>query len=316
MPIRSAKLGGTDWTFGETPVPSADLKDTYDALLIQSRFFPMSYTGVTNQFNILAFSSSIWQTNQARTTDSGSAWSASLSGEYVLAQSRQTPANAVAIITNAPVAKYTTDSGATWNTASTAPPNITKCVDISYAADGRVVCFGTASSGSGIWYSTDNGDNWSQGTGIGTTVIGGDMFSATVGYAIDSALNIWKSTNGIAWTDTTDNATGASSIFSVRAIDADNIYYNNFNTANIVGRTYDNSTNTETPRIELQIGTAISSKVIKSSGGNYYFVALSGNVTNEQQEALVYKSEDDCVTWSVAKVPYDTNQSRITGELL
>ena len=281
MSIRNDNLGGTDWSDGESAT-GADLNDTFDATIKKGTFIKQSiYTApATNGYGLVKFSDSIWITNVRRTTDSGATWSSyGGSGNFIISDGTK----GFYINNSGSAPNYTTDSGATWTASTTAPANVDAIFGLAQSGD-TIVMGGTASSGDGVWYSTDGGDNWTQGSSGGAALYYFTMVDSTTGYATAGG-NIYKTTDsGANWTDTTH---AFSSVRYIYAIDATNVLGLCYN-----GRLqkYDDTAGTVT---QLCYGAGISgyNKVsnIVSDGTNYYWIKAD-YALGDASYGLIYRT--------------------------
>lgn len=111
---------------------------------------------------------------------------------------------------------YTADSGDTWTTKTSATWG-GDVNDVDMPSSALIVMVGDdGGGGNHIIFSTDQGGSWVDATTQPSAAIYSvSMFSATVGYAIDNAGNIWKTTNGaVDWVDTTHNVNGTARVSS------------------------------------------------------------------------------------------------------
>jgi len=214
MAIKNNELGGTDWIDGEV-LYSEDLNDTFDeAKTFSTEMLELNNFGkVTDKNNILAFSSTKWQSPSHTTTDAGATYSLGgygASHSAVVCKENRTKAIAWEDITSF---KYTTDSGDTWTATTTQPANATDIRGVDYTVDGVIYIAGIRDAGGiGLWYSTDDGANFTQVSGGTDTFIGVGMHDTTHGLAIKSDGYIWYTTNGTSWTNTGHSLNNPSSI--------------------------------------------------------------------------------------------------------
>ena len=219
-----------------------------------------------------------WQHTNGSTDDSGTTWDSVGYGASSYAATSD-GINGVAVNFNSGASTITADAGLTC-TAST--PSITHIstvtlIGIQLFDTSNGIAWGGASTGSGVWYTSDGGDTWTQGSSIVPQVVAATMASATICYAIDNNDDIWRSTNGgSTWTDTTDDwnlSAGGSRMF---ATDVDTIYFSQGDSGDTIKYTY--STNTF-KRIILNVyGNLYDSCIgnwVKGSGTKWYAVYFS-----------------------------------------
>jgi len=260
----------TDGTTGEAYEVNQNFKDCSG--WIKS----IVHTTTYNSEQIIKFSDSIWQTEQIRTTDSGSNWVAGGFGLNYLADTF-TGGYGIALANSGGSANYTSDSGATWTAATTSPANCTK-INAVYLVSATIgIAVGEAPSGADSWYTTDGGDNWTQSTTGPTSITHScAMCSTTIGYAVDTNNNIWKTTDGgDNWTDTTHQS--PRDIFQVFPIDTDTVLLlNHVDTGRLGITKYVNSTNTQTTLFYAEgIASAdVDTSNIVEYGNYYYFVGF------------------------------------------
>ena len=200
---------GVTYTFVDgTTAVAAEVNQNFTYAINSSvKMIKLNSFGLTvSSTNILPFSATRWQNSISLTTDAGATNSADPFPENRAAICRENKSKAISVGTAGGI-EFTTDSGATWTAASTAAANISgmRCVD--FRREGRTYIAGEASSGTGLWYSTDGGDNFTQvGTPASGTFTGVSMHDDTHGLAIDTSHNIWFTVDGTTWTDSTYNA--------------------------------------------------------------------------------------------------------------
>jgi len=282
MTVRLLRFGGTDWGTGEGLI-YLDQNDTLNNIMNEAGFnkYDEGTSGVTIGKGLLRHSASIWVSTSARTTNSGGTWSSGGFGQVDTEDiAGVSGATAVSVHQDDGSVAYTDDSSANWQAASVGPPNITKgaCVHMFSTTFG--VIGGKAGAGVLIWFTSDSGDNWTQATS-GPTGAGGFavnaivMCSANIGYAIDNAGDIWKTTNaGVDWTDTTDNTTTTPG--NLFAISTDEVFYTTWSGSVLYH--YKNSTNTVKTIFSIGLtGSGVgTSNIIQATNGNYYVVVASG----------------------------------------
>jgi len=309
-----------EYTF---PKADGDILYDGDVNLIQkdTDWIDITFTGDNSDTDgLLVYSPSRWETNANITTDTGASWSAGGWGDTRLpVHCEGTAANAIAYVQGTGQVDYTTDSGATWSSASASPSNVTSISGGSYRVSGMAVLWGVASSGKGLWYSTDQGDNWTQATDstLTTTMLSCDMKDANDGVAIDSGYKILYTTSGMSgWTDSTDVVTTTSSTgcFNTYVInsgasqtDYDAVFVvsddDGSNSADaIIIQTWDGATTTKRYQNKNTNTRLRISNVIKTTNGNFYFAAQTndpGGTNAATGRLMLYRSTDDGITWSM-----------------
>jgi len=150
---------------------------------------------------ILPFSSVLWEMKDSRTTDGGAtkvAGGATQQNGWMCKEDTTKALNC----SSTSISLYTTDSGTTWSAPSSAW-NATAITGADYTNDGLIVVCGLASSGKGLVFSTDDGDNWAQATTAPASVAGVNMHDATHGILIEYATGAiyWTKNAGVDWTD-------------------------------------------------------------------------------------------------------------------
>lgn len=197
---------GVTYTFVDgTTAQAGEVNQNFtDAINSSLKLIKLNSFGLTSGFsNILPFSATRWQNASALTTDAGATNSANPYGKSYAAICRENKAKAVSWSGNGADWEYTTDSGATWNTTTTAPPNITSITCVDFRREGRIYVAGDVSATTGLWYSTDGGDNFTQVAGTFDEFVGVSMHDDTHGIAIDNDSNIFFTVNGTTWVDST-----------------------------------------------------------------------------------------------------------------
>jgi hypothetical protein len=206
---------------------------------------------------------------------------------------------------------FTSSSGATWAT-ETATGFLTKVYDASMPTTSLVVVGGDDAGGvDHVVFSTDlsegGGGSWTDATtspGAGVYCI--DMFDGTTGYTVDSAGNIWKTTDSaVTWVDTNDNVTGIVFQSSILCLDAD--------TCIIVcddGRIYHyvNSTNTVTLK-HYNADYDLNNGIINTNGILYIMMR---NTTTAS--VILLTSNDSGVTWTSQSIGYELSTATTTEQ--
>ena len=291
-------------------------------------FHPVYYPVIT-AIAIVAHSAAIWSaintTNTVRSIDSGLTWVAAsadttdMTGPTAVCEANK--AYAISCSNASAGISFTTDSGDNWIAATTDPLNITNvlCIANPTTTSAVVGCdYGTA--GSGVFLSTDNGVTWVESTTkIVADVEGIAMVSATHGLCIDSANNIYYTTNGgVDWTDSTEN----------QAIVAKNgQLFITDNTAGIisfvvydgVGITYGKIDSTGGAGDVSPVGVASLdgadtadvqvTNFVQATNGNTYVVAAMANAVD--MGGQLWKTMDNGATWNVSSIP--SYMSTFTG---
>lgn len=257
-------------------------------------------TNTTLDEGLISFSSSIFQTATARSTDTGATWAA---GGYTTGYLPTTSGAAgCAILNSSNTARLTTNSGFSWAAASVAPANMTACRSISMGSTTVAACGGTVSSGVSIYYSSDGGDNWTVSASGPTAECRAVRFaSATVAYAIDSSGNIWKSTDAaVNWTDTTDNVTSGTTDIVMYCYTTDIVYFMSHNGS--VVKKYVNSTNTFTNNLF---------RVNNNDGGGDMTTSLPVLATNGDLYWLVFNGPSGTALYSAIICRLDMTNNRL-----
>jgi len=189
--------------------------------------------------------------------------------------------------------EWTDDSGSTWNADSTPAPNIAGTandIDFNFAA--RAYQAGDTAGTTGLWYSVNGGDDWSQCAGGYGSFNAVCMHDATHGLAIDDQNNIFFTANGTSWTDTTHQHTGTSDKYYAIHITASGAAKEDF-VAYIVDRTegttgriyyYDGSGNDATINAFALSGTNPTASDFYTATNGDAFIAMSSS--NESNEAI------------------------------
>lgn len=200
---------------------------------------------------------------------------------------------------NSADASFTSDSGATWGDSGTNPPNQSAIYDAVYATTGVALACGSASSGTHIWRSTDGGDTWAQVSDDGTasTVVAIDMFSATVGFAVDSSGNILTTSDGgDNWTDTgrTSSLTGQET--TIMALSA-----TEYLIAGSSIQIYKGTTSSDpTLKFIMGGGYSVMTHFIKTANGNIYIAGMVAGTTKSQ--GYLMRSTDSGATWGAKEI--------------
>ncbi|OGC68320.1 hypothetical protein A2415_04525 [candidate division WWE3 bacterium RIFOXYC1_FULL_39_7] len=132
--------------------------------------------GNGNQISaVIGFSATRWVVGAAvsgrLTTNSGLTYAAGFtapSGIYLVGASHRTDRTKGVFVTNDGHVRYTTDSGATWNTPATGQlANVTTIRDVHMernvaGTNDNIYVVGIAAANDGFWVSTDSGANFSQ----------------------------------------------------------------------------------------------------------------------------------------------------------
>jgi hypothetical protein len=286
----------TTWVDGDV-LSAADLIDSIIATVSNYRLATENgkFQGVVvhSSTKISAYISDAGSSRISQSTDAGLTFSTSNSdpddhGIMVVNQSDPLEAFAVEISGTAAETFLTTDSGDTWTTKTDAV-FATAVYDASYFSTAMIAIAGDDGGGAKhIVYSTDSGVTWTDPTTAPSAACYAVvMASATVGYAVDSAGNIWKTTDGCdTWTDTTDNFGTPDTDHSLFATDTDTIYSIRGGTSVLVQK-YVNSTNTVSTLIDLYDGE--EARGIQVIGGVVYFAM--GDTTNNH--FYLYTSSDE-----------------------
>ena len=225
MAIKNTILGGTDWVDGEV-LYSADLNDTNDAMISNPlkmiKVNPMMRLGDINEpFFILPYTATIWETKGTRTTDSGTSVTTGSSPSsqygYLCKANTNNAYNQAAAVDG----EFTTNAGTSWTPTTTNPANMQQIRCGDYTLDGLIYLGGSASSGCGMWYSTDDGANFTQVTTPATGQAAGiSMHDATHGIAVMKPNGeIWYTVDGTTWVDSTYQL--ASTNLRAKVISAD-----------------------------------------------------------------------------------------------
>ena len=247
---------------------------------------------------IIAHSSSIWTGTELRTTDAGLTWAAEtmctdLSAKNIAKACDANRAYAMAWDGTTNKIRITSDSGATWADASTNPPNCSYITSMDFPTTTRAVIWGDASSGAGVWYSTDGGDNWTQATGTtnGSVVIG-SMYDATNGFAVDdndTTLYV-SSDGGQTWSDSTKEAGTAGSASGIIIAISATAYIQHLG-----GYIWTGTTSASASQVCYFIAPDKTSNFLEITNGNIYFTA---NYTfGGKGIVFLYKSKDNGATW-------------------
>ena len=168
--------------------------------MIKLNKFGLSVSGS----NILTYSATRWQNVSKLTTDAGATDSSDPYPHNNAAICRANKTKAISWSDNGVDWQYSTDSGATWTVDSTPPANLingVNCVD--YRVDGLIYVAADVASTTGLWYSTDGGDNFTQVAGALDDFVGVGMHDATHGLAVNDAGKIYFTVDGTTWTDST-----------------------------------------------------------------------------------------------------------------
>ena len=310
MAIKNDDLGGTDWIDVEI-LYSEDLNDTFDGTLVRDlKKLKLNRFGLdTNGENILAFSSTNWQSRDYDTSDGGAT---SSGGGYVAGRAFINRADKTkATMVSGTTFEYTIDSGSTWNAITTNPPNITSVKSVDYTHNDLICVAGEASSGAGLWYSTDDGDNFTQVSTPATgNFYGIGMHDTTHGIAISSNGSIWYTTNGTTWTDSTHDISITSNLNVIEVIvTSSGASITDFECLILQRDTSSNSGNSEIGRVEKYDGSGNPTQVLQHNGapqqstttnfwkltnGAILFIAESHS---RGSQGILYVTDDVGITW-------------------
>ena len=318
MAIKNTVLGGTDWTDGQI-LYSVDLNDTYNAAASDAEklnpWIPSS-AGIANAgvfCGFAGFTSTTWISMDSglssvrRTTDGGLTWAtiSLATAAREIARVFGSATHAIVFETGAKTMSYTSDAGATFTPSGAAPASFTLIHMMSMPTTTLAVMCGTVTSLRSIAYSTNNGAAWTVATSgptVGTFAIA--MLDATTGFAVDSANNVWKTTNGgVDWTDTTHDISGISSTAGRNGIIAltstSFIYFDNLGSV----WKYNNATVT-TPTIQFSTTSAAAGFLfgpVKLTNG-YIYAAVIGSATGVQGTGLLMRTKDTGTSWQVRPI--------------
>lgn len=197
---------------------------------------------------------------------------------------------------------YTSNSGATWTTCTGTGTFVAALYDVSFPTVNLIVLAGDDDVGAKhITYSTDQGANFvDAATSPSSRVYSVDMFSSGTGYAIDSAKNIWKTTNNaIDWVDTGHNVIqtldAGSKICAITDTEcyimgaSGRIEYYNHPAGTVVTITDSG-----------QAGDCISGGIFKSTEGKYIVARLPDNVNTGMTNILF---STGTTNWSMFSIP-------------
>ena len=294
-----------DWENGDV-LGAPDLLDTFNSI----RFIEK----VTNTIvcsGIAAHSATTWSTISIgvikQTSDSAVTWTtknSDLDSVSYLESCRGDRTHAFAIeYTQAAETCFTDDSGATWTTATTHTWGAGgRTYDTSFVTTGLIVVAGDdGAGGKHIVYSTDDAVTWTDPTTAPSAAcytVG--MFDANTGYAIDTAGNIWKTTDGCdTWVDTTDNLSVnmstkiicTSATEFVCLVDANSYHYNN-------------GTNTVTTifHATLMNNPTRCSGIDVDSNGTVFMAFAPGSTTRDNQFLSYSRTPSVIGSWSVIRL--------------
>ena len=189
---------------------------------------------------------------------------------------------------------YSSDSGAIWANGGNAV-FATDINDVAFSTAALIVVGGDDDAGAKhIVFSTDNGTTWTDATTAPSTKIYAvDMFDANTGYAVDSAGNIWKTTDAaVTWTDTTHNVSGTTNEhISIYAVSA---------TLCIIAvssfiELYDNTAGTVVIKVDVGPTNYNATLGIVKNDTGYYYVALSS--TDIAYHPQLFRSTDSGTSW-------------------
>ena len=304
---------GTTNDWGSEQLKSDDLVDTLGAL----RWYPFKGKdlGTTDVVTgVIGHSASIFSMVTTAgevftSTDTGVTWTSKSTvpdTRSIIRVCKADKTHGVVVETGTTAEVVFTDtSGTTWS-AKTSASFGTGVYDVAFSTAALIVIGGDDAAGTAhIVFSTDDGTTWTDATtSPDTRVYAVDMFSATVGYAIDSAGKIWKTINAaVTWTDTLHVIKGTagtnSSIYAVSA------------TVCIIAVSsfleyYDNTAGTVT--IKVDVGATnynMSLGIVKNDTG-YYYAGISSD--NRDFHPFLLRSTDIGVSWEIA------NYSGLSGD--
>lgn len=194
---------------------------------------------------------------------------------------------------------YSSDSGATYNAATTVTMSIA-VYDVSFTTTGLIVVVGDDTTNR-IKYSNDNGATWNNATTApSSAVYCVHMFDANNGFAVDASGNIWRTTDGaVNWTDTTDNIAAGTAVatgMSIRSISATQAIISTIGSNNGTCQLYNYSTNTS------QIYARIVSAGLDNTCGVWGTAnaVYTGFIDATANNACYFlKSTDSGLTWSL-----------------
>ena len=260
------------------------------------------YTG------IIAHSASAWSTvaedgTMRYTADTGVTWASpagthGLGTETLLVPCEAAAARGFAVELNKGTGTadcaQTINSGATWND-DTNSPLTTATYDCSFPTATLLVLAGDDTGGTDHIVYTANPDAgpivWTNATmDTANKIYCLDMYDGTTGYAVDSANNITKTTDGaVNWADTGHNLVNSSNgRMSIKCISATKCIIQVESKIEL----YDNASGSTNV---LQVPASDASRGIVYSNGNIY--VLTHNYSANAPDILSY-SGDDGVTWS------------------
>jgi photosystem II stability/assembly factor-like uncharacterized protein len=190
---------------------------------------------------------------------------------------------------------FTDDSGATWTTKTSAT-FATAVHDVSFATAALIVLAGDdGGGGNHIVYSTDDAGTWNDPTTAPSAACYCvAMYDANTGYAVDSANNIWKTTDGgDNWADTGHNIAGTASTKMAMVATSATVAYILIPTGQV--EKYDNSAGSSTKVLDLNIGDEILGIMKKTNGD---VVAGIANTTADRGYSCLVKSANGS-NWNI-----------------
>lgn len=242
----------TTFTAG-TPAVATEVNDNFDQCY-DVPFNEFAHSGVyCARGGLLKFADTVWISSDQRSTDSGATWSGMSTNlnDYIIA-TFEGSANGCAIISSSNTTKYTTNSGSTWSNG-TGPTNMTACRAISMASSTVAVACGTASSLRSIWYSSNGGNTWTQAsTGPTVVTLAVAMATTSIGFAVDTSGNIWRTADGgVNWTDTTINVDSGADNTVIHCYSTDVVFIGQVPTSTLYVYKYVHSTLTRTTVVQF-----------------------------------------------------------------
>lgn len=298
------------WIIGNI-LKAADLLDSLKNTIFFNNYNTIS--GTQNTKGIIAHSSSIWSAileNGAiyNSTNTGVSWTSKntdLDKDSFIRVCKADSTHAVfcEYTGTAGEVAFTSDSGATVTT-KTSTAFGTAVYDVAFGTAGLIVVGGDDAAGTDhIVFSTDDAGTWTNATtSPSSSVYSVDMFSATIGFAIDSSQKIWKTTDGaVNWVDTTHTvASTLASDSTIYCISATSFIHS----SNGYIEYYD-ATGNATIKAVSPIINSRSGGICKNTTGDY-FSLVYGHGTNGT--GSLFKSSDG-ITWKVAPIGFFGNIS-------
>lgn len=294
------------WADGDI-LYSDDLSDSFWAnkwytavLSTSSDFSGTEFRGAighaTSKISIILDDGDIWYT-----ADSGENWvekNTTLSTTpFFIKNAKANKAYGIAVENGASAdTSFTADSGVAWSDGGDLAATVTAVNDLSVPTTILAVVGVADSNGDTIQRSVDNGANWIDATtSPSAEVYAVDMFDGTTGFAIDSAGNIWKTTDSAdTWADTGHQiAGGAVSNNTIFAISA-TVFVHTSETGAIIGY-YDGTGNAITI---MRMPDGMTTNFYKLTNGSIYMAAQSGN------SALSLFKSTNGLNWKVSTLPF------------